>query len=200
MACGKYGICAGDGSCACAEQYYSDESRPTYFKLVDEDKPTSGCRAITELSCPSSQHHGFLTLEGVSYFNFNSTSAIFLNRTSKEHCQDACLNNCSCKAAMVFSDNGDLNGYCYLQSEIFSLKKGYSGDWQHPFSPKESYTTYLKVVQDAPPSSSRSSKSTTVIVGSVIGGSVGVLLVITIVILLVKKGRFEEEVKKRRII
>ncbi|GAY34891.1 hypothetical protein CUMW_284700, partial [Citrus unshiu] len=89
LVCGKYGICS-QGQCSCPA---------TYFKVLNDRKPALGCSPITPLSCEASQDHSFVELNDVAYFAFSSPSSDLTN-TDPETCKQACLKNCSCKAAL----------------------------------------------------------------------------------------------------
>ncbi|KAK9222903.1 hypothetical protein WN944_011343 [Citrus x changshan-huyou] len=110
LVCGKYGICSR-GQCSCPA---------TYFKLLDDRQPALGCSQITSLSCEASQDHRFVELNDVAYFAFSSSSSDITN-TDSETCKQACLKNCSCKAALFQYGLNSSAGDCYLPSEIFSM-------------------------------------------------------------------------------
>ncbi|KAH9794227.1 hypothetical protein KPL71_004825 [Citrus sinensis] len=107
MVCGKYGICSG-GQCSCP---------PTYFKPIKDRQPALGCSPITPLSCEASQNHSFVKLNDITYFTFSSD----LTNTDSEMCKQACLKNCSCKAALFLYGWNPSAGECSLLSEIFSM-------------------------------------------------------------------------------
>ncbi|KAL9457084.1 hypothetical protein AB3S75_006175 [Citrus x aurantiifolia] len=107
MVCGKYGICSG-GQCSCP---------PTYFKPIKDRQPALGCSPITPLSCEASQNHSFVELNDITYFTFSSD----LTNTDSETCKQACLKNCSCKAALFRYGWNPSAGECSLLSEIFSM-------------------------------------------------------------------------------
>ncbi|XVF18629.1 hypothetical protein REPUB_Repub11eG0039000 [Reevesia pubescens] len=108
--CGNYGICS-NGRCSCPVGNNGDAS---YFKELNS---STGCRQVTPLSCQSTHLHSFLELPNVSYFGF---VAAILN-TDIESCKQACLRNCSCKAALFHYNSNNLSGNCSLPSQIFSL-------------------------------------------------------------------------------
>ncbi|KDO58620.1 hypothetical protein CISIN_1g045159mg [Citrus sinensis] len=107
MVCGKYDICSG-GQCSCPS---------TYFKPIKDRQPALGCSLITPLPCEASQNHSFVELNDITYFTFSSD----LTNTNSETCKQACLNNCSCKAALFRYGWNPSSGECSLLSEIFSM-------------------------------------------------------------------------------
>jgi hypothetical protein len=86
--------------------------------------PDRGCSLITPLSCETSKNHILLELQNMTYFSFQTRyppSIInpYHQPIELESCKQACLKDCSCKAA--FYNSGNLVGNCYLQYQIFSL-------------------------------------------------------------------------------
>ena len=74
------------------------------------------------LSCEASKNHILLEVENITYFPFQEYPPnITADRQhiNLESCKQACLNDCSCKAAIYDSWNNGEN--CYLQFQIFSL-------------------------------------------------------------------------------
>ncbi|KAG8390795.1 hypothetical protein BUALT_Bualt01G0120700 [Buddleja alternifolia] len=110
MICGKYGICS-DGQCSCPGTLEN-------FRRINDRQPNLGCSQVVPLTCNnSSSNHSFLDLEDVTYFVFEpDISDIDMNS-----CKEACLKNCSCKAAIFRYGSHPSNGDCYLPSQIFSL-------------------------------------------------------------------------------
>ncbi|KAK7861363.1 ep1-like glycoprotein 2 [Quercus suber] len=116
--CGNYGICS-NGQCSCP--------RPTnatsYFQATEETQPDHGCSLITPLSCEASKNHILLELQNITYFPFTQDHPGInpeLQDVNLDSCKQACLKNCSCKAA--FYNLSKSLGNCYLLSQIFSLK------------------------------------------------------------------------------
>ncbi|XVF57949.1 hypothetical protein PTKIN_Ptkin07bG0023400 [Pterospermum kingtungense] len=118
LVCGEYGLCS-DGHCSCPKAE-GKEAMP-YFSQVNKDYPNSGCSENTPVSCnPSDYHsHSLLELKDFDYFNFITQIA----NTNREKCKEACLKNCSCKAAIHRQPINSSVGYCSLLSEIFSFKR-----------------------------------------------------------------------------
>ncbi|KAJ0045912.1 hypothetical protein Pint_04772 [Pistacia integerrima] len=70
------------------------------------------------LSCQNITLHNFLTLENVSFFGFVSQ---FVD-INVESCKMACLNDCSCKAALFQYKSNLKIGNCSLPMELYSLR------------------------------------------------------------------------------
>ncbi|EMS45723.1 hypothetical protein TRIUR3_04084 [Triticum urartu] len=45
-----------------------------------------------------------------------------MERVSEEACKKACLDDCACAAAQFYYGRDAGDGFCYLQSEVFSLQ------------------------------------------------------------------------------
>ncbi|KAJ0475850.1 putative protein kinase RLK-Pelle-SD-2b family [Helianthus annuus] len=88
-----------------------------YFRPVDNRQPKLGCSEITPLSCSSTQDQHFITLEKVKYF-----TPANIEEVNVERCKQACLKNCSCKAAFFQYYSGAPIGNCFLASEIFTME------------------------------------------------------------------------------
>ncbi|PIA41809.1 hypothetical protein AQUCO_02200323v1 [Aquilegia coerulea] len=128
--CGSYGICS-DGQCTCPVERGGDQS---YFKPYDYRQLNLGCQETTQLSCNSSEVH-LIEIADVTYIGF---AEIMVN-IYIENCKQACLNNCSCKAALFRSYEDVSVGDCSLPSQIFSLMG--SSEYNLDYNP----TTFLKV-------------------------------------------------------
>ncbi|KAG5546064.1 hypothetical protein RHGRI_018288 [Rhododendron griersonianum] len=111
--CGLYGVCSGGGQCACPQ---GNNGTSNYFWPSEQGV---GCAEITPLSFEDgSKYHTFVDLPNVTYFDFFPT----LLATSIDECKEACLNNCSCKAALFRYDTDVSSGNCSLQSdELYSF-------------------------------------------------------------------------------
>ncbi|KQJ85662.1 hypothetical protein BRADI_4g00883v3 [Brachypodium distachyon] len=145
--CGEYGICR-NGDCVCP----TVAGDTLYFRQVDTWNPNLGCTAVHPISsCQSAAvaqyHHQLVALPNVSYFNhidydYPDPAAIPSN---EESCKQACLTNCSCKAAFHRS-YGAFGDSCLMVSEVLSMR-GYQSD----------STAYLKV--EIPPGNSSANAS-----------------------------------------
>ncbi|XP_058221472.1 G-type lectin S-receptor-like serine/threonine-protein kinase SD2-5 [Rhododendron vialii] len=111
--CGHCGVCSSGGQCACPQ---GNNGTSNYFWPFEQGV---GCAEITPLSCEDgSKYHTFVDLPNVTYFDFVPT----LLATSIDECKEACLNNCSCKAALFRYDTDGSSGNCSLQSdELYSF-------------------------------------------------------------------------------
>ncbi|KAJ9686035.1 hypothetical protein PVL29_015087 [Vitis rotundifolia] len=121
MICGKYGICSNQ-QCFCPRPT-AGETR--YFTPVNDEEPDLGCKEITPLSCNASHYQSLLMLRSTRpalILRLNKTEIGNETESDIESCKQACLSNCSCKAAVFWSSVGN-GGACYLLSEIFSLMK-----------------------------------------------------------------------------
>ncbi|KAM7473996.1 hypothetical protein LguiB_021239 [Lonicera macranthoides] len=112
--CGNYGVCSEDGLCSCP----GADGNYNYFTQLQVLKPSRGCRPVTPLSCKDAHLHTFLELNGVAYFNLEP----YHSNMDKDSCKKACLDNCTCKAA-IFS-----SGICSLKSQLYSLKSSTYND------------------------------------------------------------------------
>ncbi|XP_076952713.1 G-type lectin S-receptor-like serine/threonine-protein kinase SD2-5 [Bidens hawaiensis] len=110
LICGRNSICSTDEQCSCPSK--------EYFRRVNDRKPNLGCSEITPLTCNSTKDQDFITLENVKYF----TSTADMEWVSMETCKQACLNNCSCKAAFFQYFSNASSGECFLTSEIFTMR------------------------------------------------------------------------------
>ncbi|KAG5546068.1 hypothetical protein RHGRI_018292 [Rhododendron griersonianum] len=110
--CGSYGVCSGGGQCACPQD---NTGTSNYFWPFAQG---IGCAEITPLSCDhGSKYHTFVDLPYVTYFDFVPT----LFATTIDECKEACLNNCSCKAAL-FRYDSDVSSA--RQKIIYGVAKG----------------------------------------------------------------------------
>ena len=162
--CGNYSICS-DGQCICPPPI----NGTSYFRQIDDRLPNLGCSLVTPLSCEASKNQILLELQKITYFPFSkyppNINPDYRDITS-ENCTQACLTNCSCKAA-IYDSNFNVRN-CYLQVQIFSLK-----------SVVEETDAYYKVkvfikVQNIPPRKLQ--------LGIILGSSLGSLLVMFLLI------------------
>ncbi|KAM0019695.1 putative non-specific serine/threonine protein kinase [Helianthus debilis subsp. tardiflorus] len=91
MACGRNGICYDNQQCSCTIE---SSLGIDYFEPVNDRQLNQGCSEINPLTCNAV--HDFIQVMNVTYFN------IIANREKVdiETCKQACLHNCSCKAAI----------------------------------------------------------------------------------------------------
>ncbi|KAK9063874.1 hypothetical protein SSX86_017746 [Deinandra increscens subsp. villosa] len=110
LTCGRNSICTTNQQCSCPAL--------EYFRAVNYRQPQLGCSEITPLTCNSTQGQEFITLENTTYF----TSTADMEGVNMQTCKQACLQNCSCKAAFFQHDTFNASyGYCFLPSEIFTM-------------------------------------------------------------------------------
>ena len=117
MACGNYGICTND-RCSCPPPI----NGTNYFRQTNIKLPNNGCSLVTLLSCEDSKYHVLSELENITYFPMEKYPPEINpdhRHLNLESCKQACLKDCSCKAAIFNSSNRV--GNCYLESHIFSL-------------------------------------------------------------------------------
>ncbi|XP_077226965.1 G-type lectin S-receptor-like serine/threonine-protein kinase SD2-5 [Tasmannia lanceolata] len=179
--CGNYGICSND-QCSCPKGIDGG----AYFTQIDERKPNIGCYRITELSCHTPQNHHLVELERISYFN--TYNATILTEMDVQSCKGACLNNCSCKAAVfgAFGHHNGVTGFCFLQDQLFSLK-----DIQNEVTRFNS-SVFIKVqippIPIAPSSTppGKKTRQTAIVLSSTLGASIGLILIISICIVSLK--------------
>ncbi|TYI45411.1 hypothetical protein E1A91_D13G034800v1 [Gossypium mustelinum] len=165
LACGNYGVCLEKG-CSCPDDVSENEA--AFFRPIDFTTPNLGCSAISPISCESSLLQSFLELS--SGYSQRVYTSLFSNTIALEDCKEACLKNCSCKAATY------RKGSCYFLSQVDSLKKTNSSD-----------LTYRSHFPE------RKKQNTSVIVGSTLGAIFGVFLICTFIFLRFKKGFQEVE-------
>jgi hypothetical protein len=143
--CGEYGICR-NGRCVCPVV----AGDILYFRQNDTRDPNLGCIAVEPISsCQSAaaaQDHQLVALSEVSYFSYSDPDARI--QIDEESCKQACLSNCSCKAAFHNSQNGS-GTFCLMVSEVLSMQ----GD-------QSDSTAYLKVYakHSLPPDNSSASQ------------------------------------------
>ncbi|KAK1416383.1 hypothetical protein QVD17_32174 [Tagetes erecta] len=155
LVCGRNSICSSNQQCGCLNS--------EYFRLENNFQPNLGCSAITPLTCNATKDQHFIILKNVTYF----TLIVDMYGVGIEACKQACLNNCSCKAAFFQHDSNASKGDCYLPSELFTMRNdnvGYSN------------TIALIKVQNTT-TSHRVSHKVARVVGSTFGSSMLLLVV-----------------------
>ncbi|XP_062208752.1 EP1-like glycoprotein 1 [Phragmites australis] len=113
--CGAYGVCT-EMQCSCPDA--------TNFRPVDFRRPNRGCvPAAAPIPCGAPRRtHRLVSLQGIAYFNDYATSMKTLQRVSEDACKKACLDDCACMAAQFVYGANARDGFCLLQSEVFSLE------------------------------------------------------------------------------
>ncbi|XP_058100864.1 G-type lectin S-receptor-like serine/threonine-protein kinase SD2-5 [Magnolia sinica] len=194
--CGDYGICS-NGQCSCPRGIAGD-----YFTQLNARQPNLGCSAITPLSCQTPQYHHLLDLADISYFNYADDDAAVLKGTDAESCRDACMKNCSCKAALFQYGGNSSYGDCFLPSRLFSLINNQQEVTHYnssafikvqipPIAPSPNPSNGA----NAPLSFGKKKIRTAVILGSSLAAVFGAFLLICICIMVLrrKNGEREEE-------
>ncbi|XP_029121310.1 G-type lectin S-receptor-like serine/threonine-protein kinase SD2-5 [Elaeis guineensis] len=200
--CGEYGICSNNGQCSCPSGISNGSN---YFRQINDRQPSLGCSPVTPLSCQSLQDHQLLALKDVTYFSswlaveygtyFPSVASF--NLKNEESCQQACLKNCSCKAAIFQYGQNTSDGSCFLPSQLFSLMNN------QPTVTHQNSTLYVKV-QIAPKTTngtsiSPTSKKKVMGVGAILGFTIGALFAVFLIVGLfvlfmrLKNSHMEEE-------
>ncbi|XP_009605729.1 G-type lectin S-receptor-like serine/threonine-protein kinase SD2-5 [Nicotiana tabacum] len=181
MVCGRYGICSR-GQCSCPK---SSSNSTSYFRQIDDRQGNLGCAEVTRLTCNALNNHRFLELQDVDYFTFTAD----IKNTDMNACKDACLRNCSCKAALFRSGLNSSTGDCYLPSEIFSLANNQKDKTRY-----DSYA-FIKVQVEAEPAAAKEKKRVNgAVLGSVIGLAIlGILIAIAVFIIWKKRKASEDE-------
>ncbi|XAR49526.1 Non-specific serine/threonine protein kinase [Bertholletia excelsa] len=110
--CGELGICK-DGQCRCPQD--SDDGH--YYK-------SDGFEGCQKLSCESHASFTMLVVPNLTYFNLIDSDAVVPNITDSEKCKQACQNNCTCSAAFFRFGRNTAEGFCYMPSEVLSLRNG----------------------------------------------------------------------------
>ncbi|MCD9641573.1 hypothetical protein HAX54_027801 [Datura stramonium] len=181
MVCGRYGICSR-GQCSCPK---SSSNSTTYFRQIDDRQGNLGCSEVTRLTCNALTNHRFLELQDVDYFTFPAD----IRNTDMNTCKDACLRNCSCKAALFRSGLNSSTGECYLPSEIFSLSNNEKGKTRY-----DSHA-FIKVQVEPETAAAKEKKRVNgAILGSVIGLAIlGIIIGIAVFIYWKKRQANEDE-------
>ncbi|KAG0493849.1 hypothetical protein HPP92_004843 [Vanilla planifolia] len=159
--CGPYGVCS-DGQCSCFGNASNGETN--LFDSITWGQINSGCSLVNAISCQSTGKKSLLALGNLSYFNYIDETAAAIRQTNEASCKQACLANCSCKAALFKHENNVSLGDCYLPTELFSLKNTTSTEY--------SSSAYMKVqITENPESLARtkSSKAKIIILVTILG-------------------------------
>ncbi|KAL9993883.1 putative protein kinase RLK-Pelle-SD-2b family [Helianthus debilis subsp. tardiflorus] len=173
LACGRNAICSNKQQCSC----------PYHFRVVNDRLPSLGCYAITPLICTSTQDQHFITIQNVSLFGY---SPAVMKDVNVETCRQACLNSCSCKAAVFEQDSNISHGKCFLPDDLVSLTV------IDPYVAKLNAFALIKVqnVKSYMPQKLKAKgPPITVVVTSIIGSSSILLMTVFVVTLLNRKLR-----------
>ncbi|KAG6493807.1 hypothetical protein ZIOFF_048810 [Zingiber officinale] len=178
MVCGEYGICS-NGQCSCPVR---ESGSSSYFKPIDDRRINLGCSLVTPLSCESLQDHHLLTVDNVSYFSFTDSGAAAFKNIDEASCKQACLKNCSCKAALFQYAENVSDGNCFLPTQLFSLQNN------QPSLTHFNSSAYIKVetastasnnsIVPSPPSENKGSTRVPFIIGIIVAAIVVFVLAI----------------------
>ena len=185
LVCGKYGICS-KGQCSCPPEFTNGTS---YFRPINEKQPNLGCSVFPPISCHLSQYHTLLELQNTDYFFFGAD----IENIDIQICKQACLKNCSCKAALFKYNSSTSVGNCCLLSEVFSLKN------LDGTSNNGGTSLFLKVQSKTGDVGKEVMKRTghaRTVFGSSIGAFLGVFVCICACLLLLRKRRDSLEVEE----
>ncbi|KAK1419757.1 hypothetical protein QVD17_29068 [Tagetes erecta] len=190
MACGRNGLCSGNQQCSCP---VLSSPRIDYFRPVNDRQPNMGCSEITPITCNDIRDQTFISLENVGYFN----SIADMEKVDIETCKQACVNNCSCKAALFRYGSDSSSGDCYLPFELFTMMN------VDPNVIHRNASAFIKVQNvRSPPSAStsRSSQSNLgVILASTIGSVFFLLGVFGFLFYIIRKRRQDAQMEEESI-
>ncbi|CAL5394668.1 unnamed protein product [Camellia sinensis] len=167
--CGEYGLCKA-GKCSCPQ----GDDGIQYFQQSDRGGGGGGCSRITALSCKpphDQQQDRLIEVINGTYFNVIDPTAAFPKIKNMEECKQACLGNCSCGAAFFRYDNNISDGYCYMPSEVLSIRQDQIPNYGFKSA------TYIKV-EGRPAAPPHRKNLMAIIVGS--GSAVFVILFLSI--------------------
>ncbi|XP_071729200.1 G-type lectin S-receptor-like serine/threonine-protein kinase SD2-5 [Rutidosis leptorrhynchoides] len=158
------------------------------------------CGTNQQCSCPVSSS------PRIDYFRAVNDRACFytfianadMENVNMETCKQACLNNCSCKAAMFQYGSNSSNGDCYLPSNLFTMRN------VDPNVIHYNASAFVKVQNvTSPPSSTsetRKGKSqVTTIVVSVIGSLLSLIVIVGIIVARIRKRRRDAKMEEEYI-
>ncbi|KAJ0479211.1 putative non-specific serine/threonine protein kinase [Helianthus annuus] len=188
LACGRNAICSNYQQCSCPS------SSPDYFRAVNDRQPNLGCSAITPLTCNATQDHFFTSLENVTVHTYSPAD---MKGVSMDICVEACLTNCSCKAAVFKYYSYSSNGSCYLPSELFTMISFDPDVLQRNTSSFIKVQNYVKSPSTYQIPKKKARPSTVVI--TLIIGSFLVLLVAVVITFLIRKPRSDAPMEEEYI-
>ncbi|TVU22781.1 hypothetical protein EJB05_32499, partial [Eragrostis curvula] len=173
---------------------YLKETRAWPTSGQSTTKRPIGCMPQVPISCQSVQDHRLVALSNVSYFNSIDRSSAQPEVVDEGSCKQACLHNCSCKAALFYYAGNASGGSCFFLSQLFSfdvLQQDILQDLPYNSS------AYIKVQLTHPPPGGnpvRVKKSSPSIMIGVILGSIGgfIVLLLFITLLCKRRKRYEQ--------
>ncbi|KAH0744085.1 hypothetical protein KY290_032078 [Solanum tuberosum] len=171
--------------------------KENFFRPFSERKPDLGCSQLTSIYCNSLQYHSFVALKNTTYFSFNidqelNSSKLWLAQTKLEDCKRACLNNCSCKAAVFeYHWKGAGRGNCLLQNEVFSLTDSEEGRGNTVFLKVQNASKAQTQSLIIPLPGGKKSRPFKVIIGSTLAAFFGIILSIATCFVIFRKRAHE---------
>ncbi|KAJ4776339.1 Serine/threonine-protein kinase [Rhynchospora pubera] len=174
--CGHYGIFQ-DGQCKCADD--------TYFRQ-DVNNNTFSCSPVTPISCQDSQNYmlSVSPIDAVTIYNYIDDIETRIRGHDVVECQEFCLQNCSCKAALYSFTNGG----CYLSTEIFTLINE-----QLNFNYFYSSAVYLKVPSPPPSYNEKAGSGPKEVLGFTFGGILVLIFIIGVFLVFLRRGAEKQE-------
>ncbi|XP_023755918.1 G-type lectin S-receptor-like serine/threonine-protein kinase SD2-5 [Lactuca sativa] len=187
LVCGRNSICSANIQCSCPK---SSSPSTEYFRAVDDSQPNKGCSQVTPLTCNSTKDQHFIEVKNIKYFTYTGDMV----NVDMETCKQACMNNCSCKAAIfVYQSSNSSSGYCDLPSDLFTMTK-FDVDVNNQLHA----SAFIKVQNRRHKSPNRLNQ-----VEKVIGFTVGSLLLLLVVVgftmSLVKKKKMDSEIEEEHL-
>ncbi|CAL9189267.1 unnamed protein product [Musa hybrid cultivar] len=119
------------------------------------------------------QDHGLLPAHDVSYFSYAYGAANFRG-IDEESCKQACLKNCSCRAALFQYSGNVSDGNCFLPLQLFSLQNN------QPSTSHYNSSAYIKVQNIVASPASNNTKKRDVGIGVSIG-IIGAVLIASLI-------------------
>ncbi|KAI9198618.1 hypothetical protein LWI28_019179 [Acer negundo] len=126
--CVDFGIVSSSSNNLTKLLAYGDEKGVDVFlisgfahELVSDGRSESRCTEINPPTCENRISPALLQLQVVHYFNFVDPDAADLKGIPMESCKQACLRNCTCKAALFRFYYNITHGDCFLPSQVLSL-------------------------------------------------------------------------------
>ncbi|KAK1557563.1 hypothetical protein Q3G72_027157 [Acer saccharum] len=174
--CGDYGLCS-NGQCSCPAGFAHE--------LVSDDRSESRCTEINPPTCENRISPSLLQLQDVHYFNYVDPDAADLKGIPMESCKQACLRNCTCKAALFRFYYNITHGNCFLPSQVLSLINE-----RRERNVYRSYA-FIKISDDRELERGLPTK-TRVIIGVIVGTFLVVILIAGFYILRLRKKRDTE--------
>ncbi|KAI3445251.1 hypothetical protein Pfo_001916 [Paulownia fortunei] len=163
------------------------------YPMINDRQPDLGCSEVIPLTCNASNSLSFLDLEDVTYFDFMTD----ITDTDMNSCKEACLKDCSFKAAIFIHGSNSSDGDCYLPSQFFSLMNN-EKDPTH-------YNSSISIKVQIAPTVTLSRKwpnflvKNEVILGPILGSTLGISCVVVVIgttVFIYRRKKKSEEVEE----